>query len=81
MPAERRAQLNARFEALAQQAPHAAQRYASYRPPLKLEFRSGMPAFGETLTADEITAILDFIKSTWPERIRQAREQRLAPAP
>ena len=44
LPAERRAQLNARFEALAQQAPHAAQRYASYRPPLKLEFRSGMPA-------------------------------------
>lgn len=46
-----------------------------------VSFRSGMPAFGETLTADEITAVLDFIKSTWPERIRQAREQRLAPAP
>ena len=46
-----------------------------------VSFRSAMPAFGETLTADEITAILDFIKSTWPERIRQAREQRLAPAP
>lgn len=46
-----------------------------------VSFRSGMPAFGETLTADEIIAVLDFIKSTWPERIRQAREQRLAPAP
>lgn len=44
-------------------------------------FRSAMPAFGEVLSAAEITAILDFIKSTWPKRIRQAQEQRLAPAP
>ena len=44
LPAERRAQLNARFAGPGPASPHAAQRYASYRPPLKLEFRSGMPA-------------------------------------
>lgn len=46
-----------------------------------VSFRSAMPAFGEVLSAAEITSILDFIKSTWPEHIRQARDQRLAPAP
>lgn len=46
-----------------------------------VSFRSAMPAFGEALSAAEITSILDFIKSTWPEHIRQARDQRLAPAP
>lgn len=46
-----------------------------------VSFRSAMPAFGDILTTEEIAAILDFIKSTWPERIRQARAQRLAPAP
>jgi mono/diheme cytochrome c family protein len=40
-----------------------------------------MPAFGEVLRPAEISSILDFIKSTWPERIRQARDERLRPAP
>ena len=31
---------------------------------------SGMPAFGEILTDGDIAAILAFIKSTWPDRIR-----------
>ena len=31
---------------------------------------SNMPAFGDTLTEVEITAVLTFIKSTWPEDIR-----------
>ncbi len=29
-----------------------------------------MPAYGGTLTDEEITAVLDYIKSTWPEDIR-----------
>jgi mono/diheme cytochrome c family protein len=40
-----------------------------------------MPAFGEVLRPAEISSILDFIKSTWPERFRQARDERLRPAP
>ena len=31
---------------------------------------SNMPAFDNTLTEEEITAVLTFIKSTWPEDIR-----------
>lgn len=33
-------------------------------------FVSGMPAFGDKLTDDEIWAILAFIESRWPEAIR-----------
>lgn len=46
-----------------------------------VSFRSAMPAFGEVLSPVEITSILDFFKSTWPDRIRQARDERLRPAP
>ena len=42
-----------------------------------VEFLSAMPGFGEVLRPAEITAILDYITSTWPERIRQARAERL----
>ena len=38
-------------------------------------FRSAMPAFGEVLNDAEIRAILDFIKSHWPERERAYQEQ------
>lgn len=31
---------------------------------------SNMPAFGQILTAEEITAVLTYIKSTWPEGAR-----------
>lgn len=31
-------------------------------------YESDMPGFGGVLTEGEISAILDFIKSTWPER-------------
>ena len=30
-------------------------------------YESDMPGFGEVLTDDEIKAIIDYIKSTWPE--------------
>ncbi len=38
-------------------------------------FVSGMPGFGDTLTDDEIRSILDYIKSTWPDDIREAQAQ------
>lgn len=43
---------------------------------------SGMPGFGAVLEASEIEAILDYLKSTWPERIRriQAERSRAGPA-
>lgn len=34
-----------------------------------------MPAFGETLSDEEIWAVLAYIKSTWPEEIRAAQEE------
>ena len=36
---------------------------------------SDMPAFGEVLTADEIAAVLSYIKSSWPEDIRAIQWQ------
>lgn len=39
-------------------------------------FTSGMPGFGSVLDEHEIEAILDYIKSTWPERIRDLQAQR-----
>jgi cytochrome c5 len=35
------------------------------------EFKSGMPGFSEDLSDGDIWAILSFIKSTWPEKIRK----------
>jgi mono/diheme cytochrome c family protein len=37
---------------------------------------SGMPAFGEIITDGDIAAILAFIKSTWPDRIRAIQAER-----
>lgn len=39
------------------------------------DFKSGMPAFGETLTDDEIGAVLMFIKSNWSERSREYQKR------
>lgn len=39
-------------------------------------FHSAMPAFGETLTDEEIRAILAYIRSTWPDEIQQAQAAR-----
>lgn len=41
-----------------------------------ITFTSGMPAFGSALNEREIKAILDYIKSTWPEDIRETQAQR-----
>lgn len=43
-----------------------------------VEFDSGMPGFGDRLSDAEIRDILAFIKSTWPEEIRQAQADRNA---
>ena len=39
-------------------------------------YESDMPGFEEVLTDEEITAIIDYIKSTWPDRIRASQESR-----
>jgi mono/diheme cytochrome c family protein len=40
------------------------------RLPANIGGFSNMPAFEDTLTEDEITAVLNYIKSTWPDDIR-----------
>lgn len=42
------------------------------------DFKSGMPAFGDKLSDQDIWSILSFIKSTWPAQI-QARQERANP--
>lgn len=39
-------------------------------------YESDMPAFSEVLSDAEIEAVLDFIKSTWPERERAYQQAR-----
>ena len=41
-----------------------------------VDFMSGMPAFSEQLSDAEIEAILAYIKSTWPARVRATQEDR-----
>jgi len=38
--------------------------------------KSGMPAFEETLSEDQVLDILAFIRSTWPERVQAAQSAR-----
>ena len=39
------------------------------------DYQSDMPAFAEVLTDDEITTVLAYIKSTWPERQRASQDR------
>lgn len=39
------------------------------------DYESDMPAFQDVLTDEEIRAVLAFIKSTWPDREREAQAQ------
>ncbi|WP_114963903.1 c-type cytochrome [Tritonibacter mobilis] len=39
-------------------------------------YESDMPGFGDSLSDAEIRAILDYIKSTWPERERTYQRER-----
>ena len=43
------------------------------------DFQSGMPAFGEVLTEEEIWEVLAYIRSTWPERVQEAQASRNPP--
>jgi len=43
-----------------------------YAPP---GYQSDMPGFGGALPDDEIRAVLDYIKSTWPDEVRRAQER------
>jgi mono/diheme cytochrome c family protein len=45
---------------------------------LGVNFTSAMPAFGDLLQEDEIAAILDFIRQSWPEDIRTIQAARSA---
>lgn len=38
-------------------------------------YESDMPAFAGTLKDDEIRAVIEFVKSTWPERERTYQQQ------
>jgi mono/diheme cytochrome c family protein len=40
-----------------------------------VEMESGMPAFGERLSDDQIRSVLDYIKSTWPARVHAAQAE------
>lgn len=47
------------------------------KPPLAPEgYESDMPAFGDTLTDEQIWAVLAFIKNTWPTETRDRQSRR-----
>ncbi|MCA9869219.1 MAG: c-type cytochrome [Caldilineae bacterium] len=37
------------------------------------DFKSNMPAFGSTLNDSDIQAVIEYLKSTWPEQERQTQ--------
>jgi mono/diheme cytochrome c family protein len=41
-----------------------------------MEFDSGMPGFGQDLSDEQIWNILAYIKSTWPDRVRETQAER-----
>ena len=43
---------------------------------MDVDFTSGMPGFADVLTDAEIEAVLGYLKSTWPDRIRAAQADR-----
>ena len=63
LPRERQAQLKARFDALVQQTPATLRRYPQYRPPLSLEFRSGIGANAFALPGGKIVITDGIVKA------------------
>ena len=63
LPRERQAALKARFDALVLQTPAALHRYPHYRPPLSLEFRSGMGANAFALPGGKIVMTDGIVKA------------------
>ncbi|GAB5438111.1 c-type cytochrome [Falsiruegeria mediterranea] len=43
------------------------------------DFNSGMPAFDDILSDDDVWNILAFIRSTWPERVQKIQASRNPP--
>lgn len=41
-------------------------------------YETDMPAFADAMTDDEIRAVLEYIKSTWPDRERDVQSRRSA---
>ncbi|MDA0655417.1 MAG: cytochrome c [Proteobacteria bacterium] len=39
------------------------------------DYQTDMPSYEKTLSDDEILAVLAFIKSTWPEHVRERHDQ------
>jgi mono/diheme cytochrome c family protein len=39
------------------------------------DYQSAMPAYEGILTDEQIIAVLSFIKSTWPERVRKSHDE------
>jgi mono/diheme cytochrome c family protein len=48
-------------------------RRGGVRLPAQVGGTSNMPAYADLLTDEEITAVLDYIKNSWPADIRQAQ--------
>lgn len=46
---------------------------AAYAPP---GYESNMPAFGNALSDQQVWAVLAFIKSSWPQNIRDGQQRR-----
>jgi mono/diheme cytochrome c family protein len=46
-----------------------------------VDFKSGMPGFGDQLSDAQIWNILAYIKSTWPNRQREVQAERSAAEP
>jgi len=44
-------------------------------PYAPVNYKSDMPAWGETLKDDDIWAVLAYIKSRWPNEIRKTQEK------
>lgn len=42
-------------------------------------YETDMPTFAGSMTDDEIRAVLDYIKGTWPERERKIQAARSSP--
>ncbi|MBU0745312.1 MAG: M48 family metallopeptidase [Gammaproteobacteria bacterium] len=63
LPPERQAQLKARFDALVQQTPSTLHRYPNYKPPLTLEFRSGMGANAFALPGGKVVMTDGIVKA------------------
>lgn len=63
LPRQRQEELRARFDALVQQTPTTFHRYPGYRPPLSLEFRSGMGANAFALPGGKVVMTDGIVKA------------------